>query len=82
MKNRIETKPKQRYTEETILTAMENAGMKDFKNIDGVERVGLGTGATRAAIIDVLIQRGYVERRKKLLYLQNVVYILLMLYRI
>lgn len=65
--NRIETKPKQRYTEDTILTAMENAGMKDFKNIDGVERVGLGTGATRAAIIEVLIQRGYVERRKKAL---------------
>lgn len=41
--------------------------MKDFKNIDGVERVGLGTVATRVAIIEVLIQRGYVEGRKKAL---------------
>lgn len=60
-----ETKPKQRYTEETILTAMENAGIKDFKNIDGVERIGLGTGATRAAIIEVLLNRGYIERKKR-----------------
>lgn len=63
--NRIETKPKQRYTEDTILTAMENAEMKDFKNIDSVERVGLGTGATRAAIIEVLIQRGICRKKKK-----------------
>ena len=63
--NRTETKPKQRFTEETILTAMENAGLKDFKNIDGIERVGLGTGATRAAIIEVLLDRGYIERKKK-----------------
>lgn len=62
-----ETKPKQRYTEETILSAMENAGIKDFKNIDGVERVGLGTGATRAAIIEVLLNRGYIERKKRTL---------------
>lgn len=60
-----ETKPKQRYTEETILTAMENARIKDFKNIDGVERIGLGTGATRAAIIEVLLSRGYIERKKR-----------------
>ncbi|MCR1960762.1 DNA topoisomerase III [Thomasclavelia cocleata] len=63
--NSIETKPKQRFTDDTLLTAMENAGLKDFKNIDGIERVGLGTGATRAAIIEVLLDRGYVERKKK-----------------
>lgn len=63
--NSIETKPKQRFTDDTLLTAMENASLKDFKNIDGIERVGLGTGATRAAIIEVLLDRGYIERRKK-----------------
>lgn len=63
--NSIETKPKQRFTDDTLLTAMENASLKDFKNIDGIERVGLGTGATRAAIIEVLLDRGNIERRKK-----------------
>lgn len=59
------SKPKPRFTEETILTAMENAGSKEFKNIEGIERTGLGTGATRAAIIEVLLSRGYIERKKR-----------------
>ena len=60
-----ETKPKSRYTDETLINAMEKAGAKDFKEIDEVERVGLGTGATRADVIETLISRGYIERKKK-----------------
>jgi len=60
------TKPKPHHTEATILSAMENAGAEDFKEIEGeVERKGLGTSATRAAILEALVKRGYVERSKK-----------------
>jgi len=60
------TKPKSHHTEASILAAMENAGAEDFKEIDGeVERKGLGTSATRAAILEALVKRGYVERSKK-----------------
>jgi DNA topoisomerase-3 len=60
------TKPKPHHTEATILSAMENAGAEDFKEIEGeVERKGLGTSATRAAILEALVKRGYVERQKK-----------------
>ena len=60
-----ETKPKSRFTDDTLLSAMENAGTKEFKNIESIERTGLGTGATRAAIIETLISRGYIERKKR-----------------
>jgi DNA topoisomerase-3 len=60
------TKPKPHHTEATILAAMEGAGAEDFKEIDGeIERKGLGTSATRAAILEALVKRGYVERSKK-----------------
>ena len=60
------TKPKSHHTEATILSAMENAGAEDFKEIEGeVERKGLGTSATRAAILEALVKRGYIERSKK-----------------
>ncbi|GHU35761.1 DNA topoisomerase [Clostridia bacterium] len=60
------TKPKPHHNESSILAAMENAGAEDFKEIDGeVERKGLGTSATRAAILEGLVKRGYVERSKK-----------------
>jgi DNA topoisomerase-3 len=60
------TKPKPHYNEAGILTAMENAGAEDFKEIDGeIERKGLGTSATRAACLEALVKRGYVERSKK-----------------
>jgi DNA topoisomerase-3 len=60
------TKPKPHYTEATILSAMENAGAEDFREIEGeVERKGLGTSATRATILEALVKRGYVERVKK-----------------
>jgi DNA topoisomerase-3 len=57
------TKPKPHHTEDTILKAMETAGAEDMP--DDAERKGLGTPATRAAILEALIKRGFVERVKK-----------------
>ncbi|MEE1258009.1 MAG: DNA topoisomerase 3 [Lachnospiraceae bacterium] len=57
------TKPPVRYTEATLLAAMEKAGAKEMDN--DVERKGLGTPATRAEIIDKIIRDGYVKREKK-----------------
>jgi DNA topoisomerase-3 len=60
------TKHKPHYNEAGILAAMESAGAEDFKEIDGeIERKGLGTSATRAACLEALVKRGYVERSKK-----------------
>jgi DNA topoisomerase-3 len=60
------TKPKPHHTESSILSAMENAGAEDFKELEyEIERKGLGTSATRAAILEALIKRGFVERNKK-----------------
>ena len=54
------TKPKSRYTESTLLSAMERAGAKETP--DEAERKGLGTPATRAEIIEKLIRIGFLER--------------------
>lgn len=54
------TKPKSRYTESTLLSAMERAGAKETP--DEAERKGLGTPATRAGIIEKLVRIGFVER--------------------
>ena len=51
------------YTEDTLLSAMENAGKEDMP--DEAERKGLGTPATRAAIIEKLVSGGFVERKGK-----------------
>jgi DNA topoisomerase-3 len=60
------TSPPKHHNESSILAAMENAGAEDFKEIDGeIERKGLGTSATRAACLEALVKRGYVERSKK-----------------
>ena len=56
------TKAPAAYTEDTLLHAMETAGSKETD--DDVERKGIGTPATRAAMIEKLISAGYVERRK------------------
>ena len=56
------TKPPARYTEDTLLSAMENAGAKEMP--DDVERKGLGTPATRAGILEKLVSSGFVERKK------------------
>ena len=57
------TSPPKPYTEDTLLSAMENAGKEDMP--DAAERKGLGTPATRAAIIEKLVSGGFVERKGK-----------------
>ena len=54
------TKPQQHFTEGSLLHAMETAGAEDIP--DDAERKGLGTPATRAGIIEKLIQRGFAVR--------------------
>ena len=63
------TTPKKRFTEDSLLSAMELAGAKDMP--DEVERKGLGTPATRAGVIEKLVRIGFVERQgsKKTKYL-------------
>lgn len=61
------TSPPKRYTEDSLLSAMENAGAEEFAQIEDVERKGLGTPATRAGIIEKLVKGGFAERKKKLL---------------
>jgi DNA topoisomerase III len=59
-----QTKPPPRYTEATLLSAMEGAGklVEDDDLRAAMEAKGLGTPATRAAIIEGLIHEGYVHR--------------------
>jgi DNA topoisomerase-3 len=59
-----ETKPPPRYTEATLLSAMEGAGklVEDDELRAAMEAKGLGTPATRAAIIEGLIREDYVHR--------------------
>lgn len=54
------TAPKH-FTEDTLLQAMENAGAKEMQ--EGTDYRGIGTPATRAGIIEKLIQKGFVERK-------------------
>ncbi len=63
------TRPPKRYTDATLLTAMQTAGKTlDEKELsDAMKENGLGTPATRANIIEVLLERGYVERQGKTL---------------
>lgn len=62
-----ETKPPVQYNEATLLTAMENAGKNtdDEELKEKLKEYGLGTPATRAAIIERLIQVGYIHRKGK-----------------
>ena len=57
------TQPPKQYTEDTLLSAMERAGNEELT--EDTEKKGLGTPATRAAIIEKLIQSGFVKREKK-----------------
>jgi DNA topoisomerase-3 len=61
------TKPPARHTEATLLSAMENAGkLVDDEELRAAMRdSGLGTPATRAAIIETLLKRGFVVREGK-----------------
>ena len=61
------TKPPVLYTEAGLLSAMESAG-KDIENEDerkALQNIGIGTPATRAAIIETLFTRSYIQREKK-----------------
>src|SRR5436189_288642 len=60
-----ETKPPSRFNEATLLSAMEGAGrlVEDEELRDAMREKGLGTPATRAAIIEGLISQGYVIRQ-------------------
>ena len=57
------TSPPKVYTEDTLLSAMETAGNKEFEK--DTEKKGLGTPATRAAILEKLVSSGYVQRKGK-----------------
>lgn len=59
------TSPPKRYTESTLLSAMENAGAEEFAQIGDVERKGLGTPATRAGVIEKLVRGGFAERKNR-----------------
>lgn len=72
------TSPPKAYTEDTLLSAMERAGAKDMPEdkvncsagareggLGHAERKGLGTPATRAAILEKLVQMGFVQRKGK-----------------
>lgn len=54
------TSPPKHFTEYTLLSAMENASADEMPK--EVERKGIGTPATRAGIIEKLVQKGYIKR--------------------
>lgn len=56
-----QTTPPKRYTEDTLLAAMETAGAKDAP--EDAERKGLGTPATRAGTLEKLVDVGFVVRK-------------------
>jgi DNA topoisomerase-3 len=64
---RKETKPPRRYSDASLLGAMETAGklVDDDETREAMKDSGIGTPATRAAIIERLIQVGYVEREAR-----------------
>ncbi len=61
------TRPPPRFTEATLLTAMETAGrtLEEKELSDAMKELGLGTPATRAQIIETLLRRDYVVRQGK-----------------
>lgn len=64
---RKETKPLPIYTDASLLGDMQTCGKKieDEELREAMKDVGLGTPATRAAIIETLLKRGYVSRQGK-----------------
>jgi DNA topoisomerase-3 len=67
---RKETQPPRRYTEASLLGAMETAGKEvdDPELREALKERGIGTPATRAAIIERLIEVGYIEREGRALH--------------
>ena len=64
-----ETKPPRRYSDASLLAAMETAGklVDDDELREAMKESGIGTPATRAAIIERLIDVGYIEREGRAL---------------
>ena len=64
---RKKTRPPKRFTEATLLTAMETAGksLEERELSQAMKESGLGTPATRASIIEVLLKRNYIARNGK-----------------
>lgn len=62
-----QTKPKPLHTEASLLAAMETCGkdIEDDEMRQAIKDCGIGTPATRAAIIETLFARGYVVRAEK-----------------
>ena len=58
-----DTQPPKPHTEASLLSAMERAGSADTD--PDAERKGLGTPATRAAVIEKLVKSGFVQRKGK-----------------
>ena len=58
-----ETTPPKPHNEASLLSAMEHAGSEETD--EDAERRGLGTPATRAAVIEKLIKGGFIERKGK-----------------
>ena len=56
-----QTTPPKHFSEDTLLSAMQAAGADSMP--EGVERQGIGTPATRAATIEKLVQKGFLERK-------------------
>lgn len=54
------TSPPKHFSEDTLLSAMENASADEMPK--EAERKGIGTPATRAGIIEKLVQKGYIKR--------------------
>ena len=63
VKSKHFTAPAKPYSEDTLLSAMETAGNKEFDQ--DTEKKGLGTPATRASIIEKLVSSGYAVRKGK-----------------
>ncbi|QRY55892.1 type IA DNA topoisomerase [Sphingobacterium siyangense] len=63
------TKPPALFTEADLLATMENVGntIKDDEQKKALKGIGIGTPATRAAVIETLFERDYIRRDKKTL---------------
>ena len=64
------TQPPKYYTEGTLLKAMETAGsqVEDEDLREALKANGIGRPSTRAAIIEVLYKRGYIEKKRKAIH--------------
>ena len=67
---RKETQPPRRFTEASLLAAMETAGkeIEDAELREAMKDSGIGTPATRASTIELLLGREYIEREGRALH--------------